>query len=62
MCFPVNIAKACKFIKKGLLRSCFFVNIAKLLRTAFLQNNGCFRINNFFILNIDENYVKYPQN
>ena len=36
--------KACNFIKKRLQRKCFPVNIAKFLRTAFLQNTfgDCF--------------------
>ena len=31
--------KACNFIKKRLWRRCFPVNLAKFLRTTFLQNN-----------------------
>ena len=40
----VSGLKACNFIKKRLQRKCFSVNIAKFLRTAFLQNTsgGCF--------------------
>ena len=36
--------KAGNFIEKGLQHRCFSVNLAKFLRTAFLQNTsgGCF--------------------
>ena len=38
--------QVCNFIKKRPQHSCFLVNIAKFLRTAFLQNicGGCFYI------------------
>ena len=33
--------KICNFIKKTLQHSCFLVNIAKFLTTAFLWNTSC---------------------